>query len=701
MDNMFGKFQLPSHPGSSCPSDLLPQIVIKRQENWTLFFSVCDILKEVLSSWHGVSFKLTIQDAKGKELSRWVEMRRVQTIIMVGMLVIGGFMGLVSMNVGTAGLFVWSTEYVDLSISVGWYTSIALDSSDNPHISYMDFGGPGFLNYARWNGTSWTIETVDSAGDVGLYTSIALDTSNWPHISYWDGGNSDLKYARWNGTDWSIETVDSFDNVGLLTSIALDSSDNPHISYYDITNWDLKHAHWNGLTWSNETVDSAGIVGQYTSIALDSSDNSHISYWDETNSDLRYAHWNGTAWSKETVDSSGEVGLHTSVALDSSDNSHISYFGYPFNSALKYAHGKHITPPSAPLNLSVSSGDQQITLTWDPPSFDGSLPITNYRIYRGTAPGGEVFFAEIGDVLTHLDTGLTNGQMYCYRVSAVNEVGEGPLSNEACVTPTTTPGAAVILQADLSGSRLENVTVKWDLSSDDGAGQNSVVGYLIYRGNSYDVNALGYLPIATTPNGTIEFSDNLTGEGDQNSYFYKICAVDLNNLTNCSLNQAGKFTRSLMGGPNLISIPLVQSDENIETVLQTVKWDKAWTYDSLAHNWKSHTTFKPFAGNLTTLNHTKGVWIDVTSDSNLTVAGIVPASTTIELFAGWNLIGFPSFNSTYIASDMKTAVSSSRVEGYDPLVPYHLRVLGDMEVPQAGYGYWIWVDTATVLNLNA
>ncbi len=66
-------------------------------------------------------------------------------------------------------------------------------------------------------------------------------------------------------------------------------------------------------------------------------------------------------------------------------------------------------PPSAPLNLSTFPGDQQIALTWDLPSFDGSLPITNYRIYRGTAPGGEFFFAEIGNVLTHLDTGLTNG----------------------------------------------------------------------------------------------------------------------------------------------------------------------------------------------------------------------------------------------------------------------------------------------------
>jgi len=78
----------------------------------------------------------------------------------------------------------------------------------------------------------WTTETVDSAGWVGTFTSIALDSSNNPHISYSDASNSDLKYAKWTGTAWSIQTVDSaLSSIGTSTSIALDSSNNPHISY--------------------------------------------------------------------------------------------------------------------------------------------------------------------------------------------------------------------------------------------------------------------------------------------------------------------------------------------------------------------------------------------------------------------------------------------------------------------------------------
>jgi parallel beta-helix repeat protein len=357
-------------------------------------------------------------------------------------------------------------------------------------------------------------------------------------------------------------------------------------------------------------------------------------------------------------------------------------------------------PPSAPLNLSAFPGNQQITLTWDPPYFDGASPITNYRIYRGTIPGGEIFHAQVGAVLTYQDTGLTNGQLYCYRVSAVNGVGEGPLSNEACTAPTTTPGAPTILRADLSGNDLENVTVEWNLSSDDGAGQDSVIRYSIFRGTTYDVNAIGYQLIATVPKGTIEFNDNLAGEGNPNNYFYRLCAVDLNNLTNCSVSQAGKFTRLLSNGPNLVSIPLVQPNESIETVLQTLKWDEAWSYDPLLRKWKSHMTFKPYNGELRELNISMGIWVNVTEQSNLTVAGKVPSSTTVYLHAGWNLVGFPSFNVNYAVSDLKASVGAESIEGFDAFIPpYFLRALTDGDVLQAGYGYWVKVagDTSWVI----
>jgi hypothetical protein len=200
----------------------------------------------------------------------------------------------------------------------------------------------------------WYIETLDSDGDVGFFTSIALDSGESPHISFYDYTNGDLNYARWTGWAWSVKTVDSNGDVGWSTSLALDSGDSPHISYYDYTNGDLKYARWNGTGWSIETVDSDGDVGRYISIALDSGDDPHISYSDDTNRDLKYARWNGTGWSIETVDLYGDVGSFTSLALDSGDNPHISYHDRTYDD-LKYAYGDLRT--SIILKLTISDGE--------------------------------------------------------------------------------------------------------------------------------------------------------------------------------------------------------------------------------------------------------------------------------------------------------------------------------------------------------
>jgi len=100
-------------------------------------------------------------------------------------------------------------------------------------------------------------------------------------------------------------------------------------------------------------------------------------------------------------------------------------------------HSKIQTAPNAPLNLQASAGDEEIILSWSPPTTDGGSPITNYKIYRGNTSSGETLLTTVGNITTYSDTGLTNNQAYYYKVSAVNGVGEGVQSNEASATPTT------------------------------------------------------------------------------------------------------------------------------------------------------------------------------------------------------------------------------------------------------------------------
>ena len=131
---------------------------------------------------------------------------------------------------------------------------------------------------------------MDSDGWAGRYSSLVLDSSEQPHISYYARGY--LMYASWDGLAWQVDTVDGDDHtgVGQWTSLALDASNRPCIAYHDFTNDDLKYAMWDGSTWQIEVVDDNGVVGEYASLSLDTAGTPHISYYDGTNGDLKYAY---------------------------------------------------------------------------------------------------------------------------------------------------------------------------------------------------------------------------------------------------------------------------------------------------------------------------------------------------------------------------------------------------------------------------
>jgi PKD repeat protein len=98
------------------------------------------------------------------------------------------------------------------------------------------------------------------------------------------------------------------------------------------------------------------------------------------------------------------------------------------------------TPPGAPTGLTATPGNGQASLSWTAPANNGGVSITSYRVYRGTSSGTETLLTSggcsgLGAVLSCNDTGLTNGQKYYYKVSAVNSLGEGPQSTETSVTP--------------------------------------------------------------------------------------------------------------------------------------------------------------------------------------------------------------------------------------------------------------------------
>jgi len=111
----------------------------------------------------------------------------------------------------------WVTETVDDTALVGEYTSIALDSSNKVHISYHGWSTDSTTSYLKYaNNTSgyWVTQTVNSGGNVGKYSSIALDSSDNVHISYYGEANGSLKYAYGIASDLSVSpSVHDFGDV--------------------------------------------------------------------------------------------------------------------------------------------------------------------------------------------------------------------------------------------------------------------------------------------------------------------------------------------------------------------------------------------------------------------------------------------------------------------------------------------------------
>jgi hypothetical protein len=90
--------------------------------------------------------------------------------------------------------------------------------------------------------------------------------------------------------------------------------------------------------------------------------------------------------------------------------------------------------PSAP-TLSASPGNTEVILTWIA-GLSGGSAVTGYLVE--TSADGSTGWSTVtttGAVLTYTDTGLTNGTIRYYRVSAINTIGTSAVSNVASATP--------------------------------------------------------------------------------------------------------------------------------------------------------------------------------------------------------------------------------------------------------------------------
>ena len=136
-------------------------------------------------------------------------------------------------------------------------------------------------------------------------------------------------------------------------------------------------------------------------------------------------------------------------------------WGTPNNARIKIKVKGENRAPAAPVNLSATVGNGQVTLSWDDP---GNDTITKYQY----STNGGTNFTDIGssdnETTAYTVTGLTNGTQYTLAVRAVNDGGDGTAST-VTATPETVPDAPTSLTATGADT---SVTLAWTASVSDG-----------------------------------------------------------------------------------------------------------------------------------------------------------------------------------------------------------------------------------------
>jgi hypothetical protein len=221
----------------------------------------------------------------------------------------------------------------DMGNDVGQHTSMVLDGSGKPVISYYDATNGNLKVKHCYDTTCLSgmyLAAPDQGGDVGQYTSLVLDSNGYPVISYYDVTNGNLKVLHCDGPNCFGGSVNSPDtggtgDVGRYTSLVLDGAGKPVVSYYDATNGNLKLLHCDDANCAGDesahitSPATTGDVGQYTSLRLDGG-NPVVSYYDATNGDLKLLRCGDGSCSGDVIitslDTGGNVGAYTSLALD-------------------------------------------------------------------------------------------------------------------------------------------------------------------------------------------------------------------------------------------------------------------------------------------------------------------------------------------------------------------------------------------------
>jgi hypothetical protein len=210
----------------------------------------------------------------------------------------------------------------------------------------------------------------------------------------------------------------------------------------------------------------------------------------------------------------------------------------PFSSA-----SNNITPaptvPAAPTGVTAIAGDTSAVVTWTDPASNGGSAITEYLVTADDVTNpltAALNCAVTGATATSCTVnGLTNGDVYFFRVAAINVIGQGALSSNSNrvvpMAPRTVPGAPTGVSATVGNA---SAIVTW---TDPASNGGSVI--ILYSVLAHDSTTSANGGESCTASGATATSCTVNGLTNGDVYYFTVAAE---NAVGLGLNSAASPT---------------------------------------------------------------------------------------------------------------------------------------------------------------
>ena len=233
--------------------------------------------------------------------------------------------------------------------------------------------------------------------------------------------------------------------------------------------------------------------------------------------------------------------------------------------------------PDTPIITIVAQAGSQIEITWSAPNAN-AYPLTGYAIERSTdGINWSPLTTPLASATNFVDTGLTAGTTYHYRMVAINQIGASAWSNAPSVVAGDVPSQpqGVVAQAVSDTA----VQIQWQASNGNGY---AVIGYKVER--STDGGATWTVISPNTQSTTTTYNDS--GLTPQTDYWYRVSGINSIGAGPVSLN-ASSHT---YGPPEPITVNNVSSDTSSITHTWSAPYDHGSPITSYRLEVKSWST---------------------------------------------------------------------------------------------------------------